>query len=65
MNASIIDGVLSAAAGIYVTLVGFRVFPLTKDKEKQEAVLAKWGNLLKLGGPLIVLWGVYNIVSGL
>jgi hypothetical protein len=65
MNASIIDGVLSAAAGIYVTLVGFRVFPLTKDKEKQEAVLAKWGKLLKLGGPLIVLWGVYNIVSGL
>jgi len=65
MNASMIDGLLSLAAGVYCSLVGFGVVSPSKDKIKGEAWRKKWGGFMKIAGPLIAVWGAYNIVRSL
>jgi hypothetical protein len=65
MNASIIDGSLTLAAGVYVSLVGFGVVSASKDKKKGEEWRKKWGVFMKIAGPLIAIWGVFSLVRGL
>lgn len=65
MHASIIDGLITAAAGVYVTLIGFGVVPSSRDKKKGAEMMKKWGVFFKFGGLFIVIWGGLNIVRGL
>jgi len=65
MNASIIDGALTLAAGGYVSLIGLGAVSVSKDKKKDEEWRQKWGGFIKIAGPLIAVWGAYNIVRGL
>ena len=65
MNASIIDGLLTFAAGSYCALVGFGVVSPSKDKIKGEAWRKKWGGFMKISGALIMAFGIYTIIGAL
>jgi hypothetical protein len=62
MVPSIIDGTLTVAGGVYVSLVAFSVIYPGNEKAKLAAVRAKWGGVLKVAGPLIIVFGIFNIV---
>jgi hypothetical protein len=63
MNASAIDALVSLAGGIYVCLIGFGIVSPSKNKEKAEIWRKKWGGFMRVAGPLIALWGVYQLVA--
>jgi len=65
MQASMIDGVLTTAAGIYVCLLAFGMVRLSKDKAKEEEWRKKWGGFMKFAGMLIVIWGLVSVLRGL
>jgi len=60
-----IDGLLTIAAGIYVCLITFGAVRLSKDKAKEEEWRKKWGGVLKVAGPLLLIWGLFSVVRGL
>jgi len=60
-----LDGIIPLALGVWVTLIGFGRTSLSKDKAKAEAFMERWGAFFKVAGPLIVLWGLFNVVRGL
>lgn len=65
MNASIVDGLLSLAAGVYCALIGFGVVSPSKDKIKGEAWRKKWGGFMRIAGPLVAAFGIFSIVRAL
>lgn len=65
MNASMIDGLLTAAAGIYVCLITFGVVRLSKDRAKEEEWRQKWGGVMKLAGPLLLICGLFLVLRAL
>ena len=65
MSPTTIDGVLTSAAGVYVSLITFGVISPGKDKTKVATWRAKWGAFLKIAGPVTVAYGVYDIIRGL
>ena len=65
MNASTIDGLISVAIGVYVTLVGFGVVSPGKDKAKVEIWRKKWGTFMQIAGPFITAFGIYSVIASL
>jgi hypothetical protein len=65
MNVSMIDGVLTTVAGIYVCLIAFGAARLSKGKAKEEEWRRKWGGFIKVAGPLIAILGFVSILRGL
>jgi hypothetical protein len=65
MNASVIDGLISLAIGVYISLIGFGVVSPSKDKAKGEEWRKKWGTFMKIAGPFIAAFGIFNIVRAL
>jgi cadmium resistance protein CadD (predicted permease) len=61
MVSLLLDGLLPLALGIWMALLGFGVTSLSKDTAKSEGFRRKWSALLKIAGPLIAVWGAYNI----
>jgi hypothetical protein len=62
MKASMIDGIITIAIGLFISLVAFRVIPISKDPTKADEWHARWGGFMKIAGPLIAAWGVFNIL---
>jgi hypothetical protein len=62
---TIIDGVMSIGGGAYICLLAFGFVAPGRDKERSEAFLKRWGTLLKVGGPLIIVWGLYDVIHGI
>lgn len=58
-----IDGLLTLAAGVYVSLFGFGIVSASKDRKKSEEWLKKRGWFLKIAGPLIAAWGAYTLIK--
>jgi hypothetical protein len=58
-----IDGLIPFVVGVYVALAGFGVVRMHKDPEKAAANLKKFGTLFKVLGPLVALWGLYQIIT--
>jgi hypothetical protein len=63
--ASIADGLISLLGGLYVTLIAFGAVRASKDPAKEAAWRLKWVPFLKIAGPLIMVFGAWNIVRGL
>jgi hypothetical protein len=55
---------LMVLAGVYVTLVGFRVIRVSKRREAEDAWHAKWGGMFKVLGPVLIgIGAVLMLVS--
>ena len=51
-------GLIPIAFGIYVLLAVFRVVQLSKNADANEQWLRKFGPMMKILGPIIILGGV-------
>jgi hypothetical protein len=55
------SGLIPIALGIYVLLAVFRVIRLSKNPEANELWLRKFGRMMKILGPIIVLAGLLQL----
>lgn len=56
-----LSGLIPIALGIYVLLAVFRVIPLSKNPDANEQWLRKFGLMMKILGPIIVLGGLIQL----
>lgn len=56
-----IGGLIPIAGGIYGLLVAFRFVAVSKNPDANELWLRKFGPLLKVLSPLIILFGVAQL----
>jgi hypothetical protein len=56
-----ITGLISVIGGIYCLLVAFRVVPVSKNPEANELWLRKFGTLMKILGPIVILFGLAEL----
>jgi hypothetical protein len=47
--------------GIYCLLIAFRIIRVSKNPETEEAWHRKFGRLMKLMGPVLVLFGLIEL----
>jgi len=52
------SGLIFIAGGIYALLAAFRVVRLSKNQEANEQWLRKFGPMMKVLGPIIILFGL-------
>jgi hypothetical protein len=53
-----------AAAGVYFTLAGYRVIGTTPGtNERVDAFHQKWGRLARIGGPVMIVCGLWLIAA--
>ena len=57
------SGLIPIALGTYVLLAVFRVIRLSKNQEANELWLRKFGRMMKILGPIIVLGGLLQAKS--
>ena len=55
------SGLIPIALGTYVLLAVFRVIRLSKNQEANELWLRKFGRMMKILGPIIVLGGLLQL----
>ena len=52
------SGLIPIALGIYVLLAVFRVVQLSKNADANEQWLRKFGPMMKILGPIVILGGL-------
>jgi len=52
------SGLIPIAGGIYLVLASFRIIQLGKNPEANELWLRKFGPMMKVIGPIIILGGL-------
>lgn len=57
------SGLIPIALGTYVLLGAFRVVPVSKNQEKNELWLRKFGRLMKVLGPILILGGLAELLG--
>jgi len=59
------SGLIPINAGIVATLLAFRVIPRNpKDPEKLEKWHSKFGKLMKILGPFLIIFGFIKLFGG-
>lgn len=59
-----LDGLISIAAGTYFYLMGKGTVPKNpRDPEKMEQWRKKYGTLMKVCGPILVIGGILRILG--
>ena len=53
-----IGGLISIGVGAYVLLAVYRVVRLSKNPEANEQWLERFGTLIKICGPILILYGL-------
>jgi hypothetical protein len=53
-----LSGLIFIGGGMYVLLASFRVVPLSKNIEANEQWLRKFGPMMKIIGPIVILFGL-------
>lgn len=54
-------GLIPILVGVYTLLVAFRVVRLSKNPEANELWLRKFGTLMKILGPIVILFGLAQL----
>lgn len=62
MISLVFDVILALGLGVWMVLLGFKVVTINRDPEKSAAWHQRWGVFMKIAGPLVVLWGLYNLI---
>ena len=58
-----IDNLLTAAFGILIALMGFGKIPVSKNPVKNQEYLNKYGKLLRVGGIILIVIGLFLAIS--
>jgi hypothetical protein len=56
-----LGGLVPIIGGVYCVLVAFRVVRVSKNAEANELWLRKFGTLMKILGPIVILFGVAEL----
>ena len=56
----LIDGTISILGGVYVFLAAIGKLPMSKDEQKSQEWIEKYGRTMKIAGPLLILFGLYR-----
>jgi hypothetical protein len=65
MEVTMFDDLLTAALGILVALMGFGKIPISKNIEKNQEYLGKYGGFLRIGGIILIVIGALLALSNL
>jgi hypothetical protein len=57
-----IDFWIPLAGGLMMCWVAYRPIPVGPKQAKWEAWHARWGRFMRIGGPLLVLYGAVRIL---
>lgn len=58
-----LSGLILIAVGIYALLASFRVVRLSKNPEANELWLRKFGPMMKVISPLVILFGLGQLLG--
>ena len=59
----LLSGLFTIVGGIYGMLMAFRIIPRNpKDPEKYELWYEKFGLILKICSPIVILFGIYRLL---
>ncbi len=64
----LVFGIGNVVFGILITLIGFKIYNPFKGKneiEKEEKWYKKFGKLFKIGGVIILIFGIINTIGSL
>lgn len=53
-----LSGLVMIAGGLYALLAALRVVPVSKNPEANELWLRKFGPMIKIIGPIVILFGL-------
>jgi len=56
-------GLIEVAVGAYLTLVAFGQIQASRNPQKNKEWLTQYGGVLKVAGPLLLLYGVASTVG--
>ncbi len=56
-----LEGLIPLVGGVYCMLVAFRVVRVSKNPEANELWLRKFGTLMKILGPIVILYGLAQL----
>ena len=56
-----LGGLIPIIGGVYCVLVAFRVVRVSKNPEANELWLRKFGTLMKILGPIVILFGLAEL----
>lgn len=60
LSSSLINGLIPLAFGIYATLLGYGIVPTNpSNPQKSSAWRARHASKAKLGGPLLIILGLF------
>ena len=60
-----VDALIPLLGGAYCTYMGFRGVPAGTAKQAEwERWYARWGRFMKIGGPLLTLFGAARLLLG-
>ena len=58
-----VGGLIPLLGGVYCVLVAFRIVRVSKDSEANERWLQKYGTWLKILGPIVILFGLAEVLG--
>ncbi|MBZ5644946.1 MAG: hypothetical protein LAO19_19475 [Acidobacteriia bacterium] len=58
-----LSGLIAIAGGIYGLLAAFRIVRVSKNSESNEVWLRKFGPLMKVLSPLVILFGLAELLG--
>lgn len=56
-------GLIPIIGGVYCLLVAFRVVRVSKNPEANELWLRRFGTLMKILGPIVILFGLAELLG--
>jgi hypothetical protein len=58
-----LSGLIAIAGGIYGLLAAFRIVRVSKNSESNEVWLRKFGPMMKVLSPLVILFGLAELLG--
>ena len=63
MQLSAFDGLIGLVLGLWATLIGYGLVPLSDDPLKNARTLDRFGLWFKILGPAVAVWSAVSIVK--
>jgi len=60
-----VDGLITVACGVYLYLISIGKIQIIKDKEKSDRLRGKYGKILELLSPFVIIYGIFTLCKPL